>query len=420
MLLTRSSGIGQDETLISLRRRHRLGIILVTIGGILAVALSASLLLERRGTLLVKADRPDAYVVLNGSQTSLAAGEIIKNLRPDVYSVSVNLPGYVPQPPVQVVKIKSGKLIEVQFSLVPAPPETIATETEPVEGGIVQSGQSQHVEKPAASPDRKSLLRKRQAAKVSANNLTDENVSGTVKVTTNPVPGGIFVDDVFEGLGSVTLTDVKLGEVIVSFGAIEGYRTPDPQKAFLSLDWPYADLEAVYLPLIYVAAHLNQSGRVIANKCKMNQGYVVGELEKLSDPISGPGIKHLDEVGAFVWEIGYAFSNRNPPGQDFVEIVFNLPQNWDGNKPLDLHLYGYGSNNKFPFALAGKSTIDVFVNARKIRENFQPTAKLSDKSSSGPDVLPVNSFLQQGENRIRIQASPSSRCFYYLQQIVLL
>ena len=432
MFFVRQTGIGQDHDLISLRRRNRLGVLFFVVGGLLALVLSLSLLRDRRGTLLVNADQPGAYVILNGTITDRPAGKPIKRLPPDVYSVSVHLAGHQSQPPARVVKIKAGKTAEVSFQLVLAPPEpevsevqakrhkTEITEQSPSNDRPKTAAVSPRMSKDAQNFEEQNGSKGRSPAEQASQPGQSDQPQGTLEITTSPVAGSIFVDDVFQGIGTITLTDLTWGETIVRFGEVEGYRAPAPQKAFLSPARPSADLEAIYLPLIYIAASLGPSGRTMMHKCRIQQGYILGESGPQPDHIIGPGIKFLDDIKTFAWEIGYALSNRNPPGVDFLEVIFDLPENWDGNKPLELQLCGYASDRKYPFALNGKTAIDVYVNGRIVQKDFQPRLNLEDKSGGDFDVIAVNSFLTPGENRIRIQASPSGRCFYYLKEIVLL
>ncbi|MBU1881313.1 hypothetical protein KKA08_04710 [bacterium] len=55
-----------------------------------------------------------------------------------------------------------------------------------------------------------------------------------------------------------------------------------------------------------------------------------------------------------------------------------------------------------------------------VKEHYMPPSRLEAAVSSSPDIFQINNFLQVGENRVRIKASSTSRCFYYLKQIVLL
>lgn len=420
MFLTRQNGLGRDRELITLRRRTRNRVLLLFAGGICALVLSLFLLGDRRGTLIVKADQSDAHIVLNGALTNVKVGTPIKHLRSDIYGVSVSLPGFQPNPVSRIVKVEAGRKQELFFTLTPIPPEP------PAEQLVLPKRETESFDQPSrkiSEPISEPLLKETKlfaASRQLSGEDVEEKHQGMLEVVTRPVQGGIFVDDIFKGAGKVTLTDLSLGEVVVRFGDVQGYRTPESQKAFLSPPQPTATIEGIYLPLIYVNAYLDQAGRVITQKCDITQGYILEDETPQPDPMTGPAIKFVDEVRLFAWEIGYAFSNRNPPGQDYIEMTFDLPENWDGNKPLELQLYGYTSNRKYPFALAGRTSIDIIVNDRVVKSDHLPTAKLAENAPSEYDVIPVNAFLKMGKNYIRIQASVGSRCFYYLRQIVLL
>jgi hypothetical protein len=127
----------------------------------------------------------------------------------------------------------------------------------------------------------------------------------------------------------------------------------------------------------------------------------------------------LEETNSFAWEMGYAFPNRNPPGQDFIEFSFVLPEHFDGVKPLELRLYGYASDKHYPFTASGRSGYDVLINDRSALQNALPGTKIG-QSGAGFDTVPVNNYLQVGRNTVRIQSSTTSHCYYYLTKFVLL
>ncbi|MBU1881314.1 hypothetical protein KKA08_04715 [bacterium] len=334
MFLTSRSGLGKDKELLSLRRRFRYGLLLLIGGALVALIIAFSLLADRSGTLLVQADNPKGLVVLNGAVTSASVGVPLKKLRPDTYQVSVYLEGFVSNPATRLVPVESGKIAEVSFSLEPAPPKlepekpsSTRTNVTPQASSSDKRPAGQQTEKPATQP-------KSTQSDQTAFGQDDKPKFGTLKVATVPVEGGIWLDDTFMGRGKITLTDIPLGEFVIRFGEVNGYRTPESQKAFLNTSWPYANIEGVYLPLVYISAYLDRNGREITQKCGIIPGYVLGDAEDTSDPIAGPVVKYVEETGFFAWEIGYAQSNRNPPGEDFIEMVFDLPENFAGNKPL--------------------------------------------------------------------------------------
>jgi len=59
-------------------------------------------------------------------------------------------------------------------------------------------------------------------------NLTINALLGVLSVSTTPVSGGIYVDDVYKGTGSWG-GSVSVGSYTISFGSVSGYNTPSPQ-----------------------------------------------------------------------------------------------------------------------------------------------------------------------------------------------
>ncbi len=396
-----------------------------------AVCLLAAFLLlrEGHGSLLVMADQPGAIVVLNGAQMPTPTGTLIRNLRADTYNVTVSKPGFIPQPASQIIQLKSGDSARLSFSLLPQPSAPVEVPRKIVSESprkITSASPQEHPQQmPAAVKSEKTYAKiKIESAPIGKepDRVTPKEIStptGSLHITTQPDRGGVYVDDVFRGAGRVTLENLKLGEVVVRFGEISGYRSPAPQKVFLALDKPTVEVEGIYLPLIFIAASLDVSGRVSMQKATLETGYVMGDGQPHIDAVAGPEIKYLEETHTFVWEMGYAFTNRNPPGQDVIEMTFDLPERFDGVKPLELRLYGYGSDKRFPFVASARSSFDVIVNDRVARQDIAPVSQLG-KSAAGFDAVPINSYLRPGKNSLRVQTSGSSRCYYYLYKIVLM
>jgi len=431
MVFKRHDGIGQDREIIRLRRRPLFMALTLAAGILILLMVSALLLRERKGSLLVTADQP-GVIVLNGSLTPTPTGKLIKGLRPDTYSVSVSKAGFIAQPRLQIIQLRPGRTTKLSFTLAPAPleleKEEIAqpkpeekTSILPALKGSEQKEQIRaHLPLKGLPDTSAATLTIQESPQKTTASAQDSSLRGSLRVVTRPANGKIFVDDIFKGIGEVSLQDLALGEVVVLYGELEGYRAPKAQKIFLSPEQPSAEVEGIYLPLIYIAAYLDASGRVIAQKSSLALGYAFGESETHPDPVIGPGVKFLEGNRAFAWEMGYAFSNRNPAGQDFIEMTFELPENWDGVKPLELRLYGCASDRHYPFAAGNKTSIDVFVNDRLVQKELEPRYRLGKSGSTDYDPIAVNSHLQLGQNRIRIQTSADSRCYYYLWKIVLL
>jgi hypothetical protein len=62
--------------------------------------------------------------------------------------------------------------------------------------------------------------------------------TGTLSVTTTPVSGAIFVDNVFKGT-KFWSGDLNVGPHMVSFGDVDGYIAPSPQTVTVIADQTY-------------------------------------------------------------------------------------------------------------------------------------------------------------------------------------
>jgi hypothetical protein len=62
--------------------------------------------------------------------------------------------------------------------------------------------------------------------------------TGTLSVTTTPVSGAIFVDNIFKGT-KFWSGNLNVGPHLVSFGDIDGYIAPSPQTVTVIADQTY-------------------------------------------------------------------------------------------------------------------------------------------------------------------------------------
>ena len=67
---------------------------------------------------------------------------------------------------------------------------------------------------------------------------TKAQETGTLSVTTTPVSGAIFVDNVFKGT-KFWSGDLNAGPHMVSFGDVDGYIAPSPQTVTVIADQTY-------------------------------------------------------------------------------------------------------------------------------------------------------------------------------------
>jgi len=254
--------------------------------------------------------------------------------------------------------------------------------------------------------------------------LTEEGASQdsmALIIRTVPVEGRIFIDDKFYAVGEYRVRSLNIGEYQVSFGSVEGYTTPKPQKAIISVKHSQSVIEGIYRPIVYVMATLDEKGQLIMKGVNKVINGVYFEGKGFSeDAVRGPVVKYVEGNKFYAWEMGYADAELNPPGMDGIKFVFNLPQGYDQEKKIHLRIYGYASNHNYPFTFLNKTEIAIYVNDNGLQSHFPPTYSIDAQHALGYDEFDVTGLLVEGENSILIRTADESRCFYYLNKIVLL
>ena len=237
-------------------------------------------------------------------------------------------------------------------------------------------------------------------------------------IRTEPVEGDIYVGGILKGHGNIVREHQLPGRFTISFGKVRGYRTPDEIEVQLSERNPSVTKVGLYLPIIEISASLGQNGQIIKHKVReVRTGYYYHNTGPVPSEEVGPDIKKLPSYNIYVYEMGYAFARRNPPGSDFVEVIFDLPQNFERNKILYLSLRGLASDNNYLFNLTKVTDIAVEINGRTLITSYPPINNLDREEPLGRDSWPISDFLKIGENRIMIRTTEDNKCYYYLYSI---
>ncbi|MBL7191610.1 PEGA domain-containing protein [bacterium] len=237
-------------------------------------------------------------------------------------------------------------------------------------------------------------------------------------VNTEPVDADIYVDGILMGHGETVQKYQKGGDMSISFGDVRGYNPPPSIDIQLSERNPTIKETGIYYPIINMSVKINQDSLVEQHGIKkVVTGYHFSNTGFVPSGEAGPGIKKLEYYDIYAWEMGYAFSRRNPPGSDFVQIVFNLPDNFEKNKVLFLNLRGFASNNNYLFNLTKVTDIAVEVNGKEIVSHYSPISNIDRNDPIGRDSWPISDFLKNGENTITVRTTDENKCYYYLHAI---
>lgn len=237
-------------------------------------------------------------------------------------------------------------------------------------------------------------------------------------IRTEPVDGDIFINEILMGHGQTLQQYQIAGNFRISFGKVRGFKTPVEEFAQLSEREPSITIIGKYLPIIDILVSIQVSGQVESHGVKaIETGYYYPNTGGVPSKEFGPDLKLQALVNQYVYELGYAFGRRNPPGSDYLELVFDLPDNFNKNKVLQLTLRGAGSDDTYLLNLSKQTDIAVEINGRMVADNYKPMNNINRDGTFGNDTWAISEFLRIGENRIMIRTTEVNKCYYYLHKI---
>ena len=320
--------------------------------------------IREKTSLHISSNVPEAIIKIDGHPTPYELNQIINDLSPGSHIVELEKAGYRSDPIYAQVNLQRG-----------APTQYLAFE----------------------------LIREKPLI---------------LTIRTEPIEGDIFIGGILMGHGETVKEHQLPGRFTISFGKVRGYRTPEPAEVQLSERRPSVTKVGLYLPIIEIAASLGQNGQIVKQKVnEVRTGYFYPNTGPVPSEDFGPEIKKLPLYNIYTYEMGYAFARRNPPGSDFMEIIFDLPENFEKNKILYLSLRGLASDNNYLFNLTKFTDIAVEINGRTLIAHYPPINNLDREEPLGRDSWPISDFLKIGENRIMIRTTEDNKCYYYLHSI---
>jgi hypothetical protein len=269
------------------------------------------------------------------------------------------------------------------------------------------------------TPDEQSVRISRAAASQSVH-FTMQKAAPPVRaftVETSPEDGRIFVDGDFVGEGTATVNR-DFGTYIVSFGDLEGWRTPDSVRVTLTPGEPQAEVKVKYTRLFHAYAQVDSDGTVKADGINHWSTGVVFEKGKPEPSVAlGPKIRKLPDTGLYGWELGMGDPNHNPTGGDYVMFTFTLPPDVPPDTPLSLRLYVYKSSKRYPFSLIGRADVVVEVNGRRFLDGFAPQYDINGAGQNQYEEWSLRNALIPGENQVLVYTGSSNTVFEYLRKV---
>jgi len=235
-----------------------------------------------------------------------------------------------------------------------------------------------------------------------------------IAIETTPVAGQIFVDSVSVGEGKAVASR-EFGIYIVTFGDVEGWRTPEPVRATLTPTKPRLEIKGTYTRIFRVSALAEGENSVkTEGEIRWETGaYFEGRGAERSASL-GPRIKDIPGSQKFGWELAAGDINRNPTGGDYVEFIFTLPPDVPPDSPLGLRLYLYRSARRYALTTSNRSELVVSVNGRTFLDGYRPVHAVTSADLDRYEEWSLQGVLKAGENRVMIRTNDDNTLFHYL------
>ncbi|MBU0520549.1 PEGA domain-containing protein, partial [bacterium] len=249
--------------------------------------------------------------------------------------------------------------------------------------------------------------------------IEEQKTRREITIRTEPIEGEIFIDSVLVGTGEAIIPH-EFGVFNIMFGDVADYVSPEPVRLTVTPTNANPVVTGTYLKMLEFAAYCTAENTVMTEG---NIGYEVGVYFKGEAPkvsaTHGPRVKEIPGSQKFGWELGMGDPNRNPPGSDYIEFIFTMPEGEVSALPLSLKLYLYRSNKKYPLSISGRSEVTVMVNGRIFLDNYRP--------HNGPEAVEFDRFeewslqhtLIPGENRVMIRSGNNNNIHNYLWKIAI-
>lgn len=253
----------------------------------------------------------------------------------------------------------------------------------------------------------------------STNNISKTNfklIRNTlpIKISTRPVDGTIYIDDKEVGDGEWSGM-LPLGTYKIRFGDIKFYKSPVEttlvveNKDITEFVFRYtSDFSITFSPNGIKPQNINAG---------LQLGYIDETGRFISDHKNGPEIRKSDIINDNIWWLGNAFNYKNPPINEAVAIIFDLPEKSEFGYDFKMKVWGYRSEQSYPLEITSTSAIRINVNGTVIQENFRPENELKEAGENAYDEFPLGNLLHEGKNMVIISTARTNKTFFALWKI---
>ncbi len=240
-------------------------------------------------------------------------------------------------------------------------------------------------------------------------------------IDTKPIAGSIFVDDQSVGRGRAVVNRDP-GLYAISFGPVTGWITPQPVRVSITPTQPQPSVSGVYVPAVHILAEVADKEQILKEgSIRWSVGIYSTMDGAEPSTVLGAKVREIPNSRKLGWELGIGDLNRNPTGGDYIAFTFELPSEVDPASSLNLRLYLYRSDKRYPLVFTGgRSEIVVQLNDRTFLDNYRPTYTTIDAEAGRYEEWSLQGMLVPGENRLLIRAGERNTVFNYLWKLEVL
>ena len=399
------------------------------------------------GLVVVDAPRRDAAVLFDGEFYGTLTDKSRFTLPAGAHTVTIEKAGYVSSPPQHVFNLRPGDTLKVAFKLSARKKAARAKAGSVLNTGLVEvrsnvknaqiylDGQLTEFETDYVLqriPFGKHIIRvakkgykvypKERTIEISSRNkravadFTLTNLFKSVTLETRPVAAQIFIDDKPVGISPVRLS-LPLGKHRIAFSDVPHYIKPDVGSVEITENGP---TQFTFHYDLAFSVNFSLSGIQPDNgRNSYLTGYLPNGDHFVQSATVGPESKWIKTLGEKVWDLGFAFQYRNPPGQDALMFQFYIPGNVDLSQQIKLKIYAYRSDENYPLVIKGSSYYRIDINNFRFRKQVRPLYRQDEISEDHYDSFTINEFLHPGNNKIMIATTKKTSARVILWKVVI-
>ncbi|GAB4173861.1 MAG: hypothetical protein Kow00108_08700 [Calditrichia bacterium] len=312
------------------------------------------------GYLEVSSNIPGALILLNQERTSFTTDHIFTNLDFGQYTVSLEKEGYQFDPKYQHITLNKNN-----------PSEAIR--------------------------------------------FVGNKVVNMARITVNPSEAKILIDREYVGTGTFA-GELRIGEHELAIEAPDGFAPFSPRKFRIKPGVPFEQTINL-IPYFNYTLSIDERGNVKFSGLSFRTGYM-DEIKgfKYSESV-GPEVIFDDKLGTYAWKFGFAFPFRTPPGNDAVQISFNMKYDLRQLDKVKLYIKAASTGEAYPMAIKPVAIWKVLFNNFKLHEIQQ--INNSKQNEWQQYIWDITNLLKYGKNMIEISLLEDNNTFIFVKEITI-